>query len=89
MLTAKVFENGRSQAVRLPKEYRFSDDEVMVNKIGDIVILFPKNEKWDTFMNAIDLFSEDFMSEGRSSDILQERESLLDTCSIPIYASIS
>lgn len=38
MTTAKIFENGRSQAVRLPKEYRFSGDEVLVNKIGDIEI---------------------------------------------------
>lgn len=34
MMTAKVFENGRSQAVRLPKECRFNTDEVAVNKIG-------------------------------------------------------
>ena len=42
MMTAKLFENGRSQAVRLPKECRFSGDEVAVNKVGDIVILTPK-----------------------------------------------
>ena len=42
MMTAKLFENGRSQAVRLPKECRFSGDEVAVNKIGDIVILMQK-----------------------------------------------
>ena len=36
MMTAKVFENGRSQAIRLPKECRFTSDEVMVNKIGDL-----------------------------------------------------
>ncbi len=76
MMTAKVFENGRSQAIRLPKECRFSSDEVMVNKIGDIVILLPKENKWDSFMKAIDLFSDDFMAEGRSSDFQSERESL-------------
>ena len=41
MMTAKLFENGRSQAVRLPKEYRFQGDEVLVNKIGDVVLLMP------------------------------------------------
>ena len=41
MMTAKLFENGRSQAVRLPKEYRFNGDEVAINKVGDIVILMP------------------------------------------------
>lgn len=76
MMTAKVFENGRSQAVRLPKECRFSSDEVMVNKIGDIVMLLPKNSKWDSFMEAIDMFSEDFMENGRSDDMVQKREEL-------------
>ena len=61
MLSAKIFENGRSQAVRLPKEYRFHCDEVMVNKTGDLVILLPKNSKWDSFITAIDMFSDDFM----------------------------
>ena len=56
MLSAKIFENGRSQAVRLPKEYRFCCDEVMVNKIGDVLILLPKNSKWDSFITAIDMF---------------------------------
>ncbi len=76
MMTAKVFENGRSQAVRLPKEYRFTSDEVMVNKIGDIVLLLPVTNKWDSFMKAIDLFSDDFMTDGRAMDQVQEREEL-------------
>ena len=75
-MTAKVFENGRSQAIRLPKECRFSSDEVMVNKIGDIVILLPKQNKWDSFMRAVDMFSDDFMADGRATDISQEREAL-------------
>ena len=76
MMTAKVFENGRSQAIRLPKECRFTSDEVMVNKIGDIVILLPKQNKWESFMRAIDMFSDDFMADGRATDISQEREAL-------------
>ncbi len=76
MMTAKVFENGRSQAVRLPKECRFSTDEVMVNKIGDIVLLLPKQHKWDSFMSAVNMFSEDFMADGRASDVIREREDL-------------
>lgn len=43
MITAKVFKNGRSQAVRLPKECHFTDDEVLVNKIGEIVMFVPKS----------------------------------------------
>lgn len=76
MLTAKIFENGRSQAVRLPKECRFDADEVAVNKIGDIVILMPKTNKWASFMQAIDMFSSDFFENGRLDMAIQERESL-------------
>ena len=76
MMTAKVFENGRSQAVRLPKECRFNTDEVAVNRIGDIVLLMPKTNKWNSFMQAIDMFSDDFMQEGRDGNLEQEREAL-------------
>ena len=75
-MTAKVFENGRSQAVRLPKECRFSADEVAVRKIGEIVMLMPKTSKWESFMQALDMFSEDFMEEGRAGQAGQERENL-------------
>lgn len=70
MMTAKIFENGRSQAVRLPKEYRFRDEEVAINKIGDIVMLIPKDIKWSGFLDSLNLFSEDFMSDGRERDAL-------------------
>ena len=76
MMTAKIFENGRSQAVRLPKEYRFDSNEVAVGKIGDIVILMPRDKSWESFMQAVDLFSEDFMSDGRIDNKIQEREDL-------------
>ena len=76
MMTAKVFENGRSQAVRLPKECRFNTDEVAVNRIGDIVLLMPKTNKWSSFMQAIDMFSDDFMQDGQDGGLEQEREAL-------------
>ena len=76
MMTAKIFENGRSQAVRLPRECRFSGEEVAVNKIGDIVMLMPKEDKWSGLLNSLNLFSEDFMSDGRCGNIPQEREEL-------------
>lgn len=56
MMTAKLFENGRSQAVRTPKECRFSGNEAAVNKIGDIVILIPKENQWSGFLNGLELF---------------------------------
>ena len=76
MMTAKVFENGRSQAVRLPKEYRFSSDEVMINKIGDIVLLMPKNNKWESFIKAIAMITVDYMEGGRAAQEIQLREDL-------------
>ena len=76
MQTAKIFENGRSQAVRLPKECRFDGEEVMVNKIGDVVVLMPKEKKWSGFLNSLNLFSEDFMSDGREQSKIQERDNL-------------
>ena len=75
MRIAKVFENGRSQAVRLPKEYRFKEDEVVVNKIGDIVLLMPKNN-WAGFLQSLDLFTDDFMADGRNQNKEEIRESL-------------
>lgn len=76
MMNAKLFENGRSQAVRLPKEYRFSGDEVAINKIGDVVILMPKENKWSGFLSSLNLFSDDFMDNGRCQPSSQERKAL-------------
>ena len=86
MMTAKIFENGGSQAVRLPKEYRFDSNEVSVNKIGNIVLLSPKLDKWESVLQAIDMFSEDYMADGRADQKVQEREELWDICLIPIFA---
>lgn len=54
MMTAKLFKNDRSQAVRLPKECCFSGDEVAVSKIGDTILLLP--QKWVGFLNSLELF---------------------------------
>ena len=62
--------------MRLPKECRFNTDEVAVNRIGDIVLLMPKTDKWSSFMQAIDMFSEDFMederTEGREQELVKD-----------------
>ena len=70
---AKLFKNGRSQAVRLPKDYRFDDSEVFVNKIGDFVILIPKESKWNSLEKSLNNFSEDFMNN-RNQPEIQKRE---------------
>ncbi|MBD3241783.1 MAG: AbrB/MazE/SpoVT family DNA-binding domain-containing protein, partial [Chitinivibrionales bacterium] len=56
MKTAKVFSNGRSQAVRLPKEYRFNTTDVYVKKFDNIVMLFPKDSGWQPLLDSLDKF---------------------------------
>ncbi len=73
MDTAKVFTNGGSQAVRLPKDCRFTDDEVLVNRIGSIVILMPKDDPWKSMLDSLSLFTEDFLADGIESLPVQER----------------
>lgn len=75
MQTAKLFENGRSQAVRLPKECRFGGSEVFVRKYEDIVILFSKRSSWAPLVDSLDKFTDDFMAE-RNQPGQQEREGL-------------
>ena len=60
--TAKIFMNGRSQAVRLPVECRFEGTEVYVQKIGDTVILAPHPASWDAYFASTDRPSADFMA---------------------------
>ena len=63
MQHAKLFQNGQSQAVRLPKEFRFEGDSVTIKRVGKAVILLPHEEPWDTLFTALDQFSPDFMKE--------------------------
>ena len=63
MKSAKIFQNGRSQAVRLPKEYQFSGKDVFIKKFGNVVILFSKKDPWSSLMSSLDEFTDDFMDE--------------------------
>ena len=63
MKTAKLFKNGESQAVRLPKEFRFEGDEVLIKKAGNAVVLLPKKKSWDSLVDSLTQFSSDFMAE--------------------------
>jgi len=75
MYSAKLFTNGQSQAVRLPKACRFNEKEVYIKKIGESVILVPKHAVWDEFMDSLNMFTPDFMDE-RNQGELQQREDL-------------
>ena len=73
METAKLFQNGKSQAVRLPKEFRFESDRVYVKKMGNAVILLPYGAPWQSLVDSLALFSGDFM-EARTQLPTQQRE---------------
>lgn len=76
METAKVFENGRSQAVRLPKKFRFNVDEVVVQQLGEAILLVPKEALWQTFLEGLEGFTSDIFESGRDQGGRQERETL-------------
>ncbi|MGE0006191.1 MAG: antitoxin [Parvibaculaceae bacterium] len=79
---AKVFRSGNSQAVRLPKEFRFDVDQVEVMREGDAVILRPRavrRQRWASLRAALKHgFSDDFMAEGRRQPGDQDRPRLDD-----------
>lgn len=76
MTTAKLFINGRSQAVRLPKEFRFDEDEVFITKVDDMVILYPRRKGWDLLVRGIERFTDDFMTDRAEPANLDRREGL-------------
>jgi len=73
MQQAKLFQNGQSQAVRLPKDFRFEGDCVAIKRVGKAVVLLPHNEPWETLFDALGQFTPDFMEE-RSQPSIAERE---------------
>ena len=75
MDTAKLFMNGRSQAVRLPKDFRFDGDQVYIKKVGNAVILIPYHDPWNMLVDSLQLFSTDFMEKYEQPPI-QDREDL-------------
>ncbi len=76
MKTAKLFKNGESQAVRLPKEFRFNGDEVFIKRAGNAVVLFPTVRSWDVLIESLDKFPPDFMTDREQPDAAEERDSL-------------
>jgi antitoxin VapB len=77
MDTAKIFQNGQSQAIRLPKEYRFPGTKVYIKRVGNVVVLIPEQASWQTLVDSLALFSDDFMAE-RQQPATQQREALFE-----------
>ncbi|MGJ0395507.1 MAG: type II toxin-antitoxin system antitoxin VapB [Methylocystis sp.] len=75
---AKLFWSGRSQAVRLPKDYRIDADEVRISRRGDAIVLEPIPKDWSWLDAIVGTMSEDFLNEGREQPAMQERPELDD-----------
>lgn len=71
---AKLFMSGRSQAVRLPKEFRFKGAEVKIRRVGLGILLEPTKMSTKEWFAALDEFPHDFMVEGRHQPLPQERD---------------
>ena len=76
MKTARLFRNGQSQAVRLPKEFRFSGERVWIKRVGNTVVLLPEKASWASLFESLSRFSDDFM-ETRQQPAQQQRKGLL------------
>ena len=68
MDTARLFQSGRSQAVRLPKEYRFAGTEVVVQHFGNGVLLLPADDPWQTLQAGLAAFESGFVLTRQQPD---------------------
>ncbi len=75
MKIAKLFQNGQSQAVRLPKEFRFEGNEVYIKKVGEMTVLLPVKNPWRALLDSLGKFSDDFM-DTRQQPEQQKREDI-------------
>jgi antitoxin VapB len=74
--SSKVFMSGNSQAIRLPKEFHVNEKELFIQKVGNLIILFPKTGPWRAFEESMSEFTDDFMADGRNQPGKQIREDL-------------
>lgn len=75
METAKLFRNGNSQAVRIPKKFRMPGETVKIFRKGNQIILEPLETTWDALFESLRDFPDDFMQEGREQPSMQKRKS--------------
>jgi antitoxin VapB len=76
MSKARVFKSGNSQAVRLPKQFRFRVDEVEISRRGDEIVLREPRRNLRHAFAALGAMPDDFMAEGRRDDPPQKRNAL-------------
>ena len=73
MTTAKIFMTGRSQAVRLPKEFRFEGDEVCIKRIGSMVVLFDPKDRLNMLLGSLGGVTADFLKDRDQPKAAEER----------------
>ena len=76
MSTTHVFTIGRSQAIRIPKEYRLPNEDIFINRVGNTITLTPVSKLRESFMQGLQMFTDDFMAEGRPPQIETKRDTL-------------
>lgn len=77
MKKAKLFKNGQSQAVRLPREFRFEGDEVYVQRSGNGILLLPVKQTWDSLLASLEEFPADFMPDRQQPSEQEQRKELI------------
>jgi antitoxin VapB len=73
MKTAKIFQSGNSQAVRIPKEFQLEGEEVEIQRKGAVLLLRPKKKSWAVLTESLHKFTDDFMKGGRKQPRIQKR----------------
>lgn len=76
MHTTKLFMSGKSQAIRIPGDYHLEDTELVINYVGESLIITPKRLLKQAFFNGIASLPEDFLAEGRPDETPNERITL-------------
>lgn len=76
MDSAKLFSSGRSQAVRLPKQYRFEGDSVLIKRVGRAVVLLPRSSTWSTLQDALEMFEAGVRLERQPPPRAERRRAL-------------
>ena len=76
MSIARTFTTGRSQAIRIPKEYRLPDEDIFINQVGHTITLTPVSKLRESFVKGLQMFTDDFMEDGRPPQIGSKRDTL-------------
>ncbi len=76
MSMTRAFTTGRSQAIRIPKEYRLPDEDIFINRVGNTITLTPVSKLRESFLQGLQMFTDDFMADGRPPQMKTKRDTL-------------